>query len=95
MFSAYSKYHLKFQNHSELLHLGTAGFYAITVMVQQEAKFLQELVKNVAAALLGIRVCEKPHHFPWHLMDELLQPAFPNATHHKRSSPQKGSEDLH
>lgn len=81
MFSAYSEYHLKCQNHSALLHLGTAGFYAMVVTVQQEAEFLQELVKNVAAALIGVRVCEKPHHFPLHLMDE-LQPAFPNATHH-------------
>lgn len=48
MFSAYSKYHLKFHIHSELLHLSTAGFYAIMVMVQQEVEFLQELVKTVA-----------------------------------------------
>lgn len=82
MYSAYSKYHLKFQNHSELFHLGTAGFYAIMIMVQQEAESLQELVKNVAAALIGKRVCEKPHPFPLHVMDELLQPAFPNAMHH-------------
>jgi len=39
MFSAYSKYHLKFQNQRELLHFGTAGFYAIMVTVQQEAVF--------------------------------------------------------
>lgn len=28
------------------------------------------------------KVCEKPHPFPLHVMDELLQPAFPNAMHH-------------
>lgn len=82
MYSAYSKHHLKFQNHNELLHLGTAGFYAIMVMVQQEAESLQELVKIVAAAPIGKTVCEKPHHFPLHPMDEPLQPAFPNAMHH-------------
>lgn len=81
MFSAYSKYHCKLQNHSKLLCLGTAGFYAIVLMVQQETEFLQDLVKDVAAALTGIRVCEKPRHFPLHLMDGLLL-AFPNASHH-------------
>lgn len=81
MFSAYSKYHWKFQNHSKLLCLGTAGFYAIVLMVQQETEFLQDPVKDVAVALTGIRVCEKPQHFPLHLIDELLL-AFPNASHH-------------
>lgn len=48
MCSAYSKCHLKFHIHSELLHFSAAGFYAITVTVQQEVEFLRELVKNVA-----------------------------------------------
>lgn len=64
MFSAYSKYHWKVQNHSQLLCSGTAGFYAIVLMVQQETEFLQDLVKDVAAAFAGIRVCEKSSAFP-------------------------------
>lgn len=79
VFSAYSKYHWKFQNHSQLLCSGTAGFYAIVLMVQQETEFLQDLVKDVAAVPTGIRVCEKAQQFPLHLVDEL---AFPNASHH-------------
>lgn len=63
MFSAYSNYHRKFQNHSKLLCLGRADFCAIVLTVQQDTEFLQDLVKDMAAALAGIRVCEKPQ-FP-------------------------------
>lgn len=54
------------------------AFYGIVLMVQQETEFLQDLVKDMAAALTGTRVGEKPQHFPLQLMDELT---FPNASH--------------
>lgn len=37
--------------------------------------------QKCGTALIGVRVCEKPH-FPLHLMGEHLRSVFPNAVHH-------------